>query len=212
MKGATWTRTIDLVETMCTVGCGCRNRWTQLGLQSMTQTDRVTNLVTVKSALTLLVAVGTNLAAVAANNQVWLQQTVEGSLFKEGEWKALQFKVEQEEKFDENRFVDSETLVMLGWRMNSLLGVYLGDRWVYERSNGKGKLNPEQRPTLDVCLNAPEFWTLKFDFQDLAGRRMSTALKERGSSDNLGDDSTRDSQIFNAILTENKSLRNKRLR
>lgn len=120
---------------------------------------------TVKYTLFLLVVVGMNLAAMAANNQIWLKQTVEGSLFKEGEWKQLQFKVEQEEKFDEHQFIDSETLVMLGWKMNPYLSVYLGDRWVYERSNGKGKLNPEQRPTLDVCLAAPEFWTLKFDFR-----------------------------------------------
>lgn len=120
---------------------------------------------TVKCMAVLLAAAGMNIAAQAANNQVWLKQTVEGSPFKEGEWKALQFKIEQEEKFNEHRFIDSETLVMIGWKMNSYLGVYLGDRWVYERSKGKGKLNPEQRPTLDICLTAPEFLTLKFDFR-----------------------------------------------
>lgn len=118
-----------------------------------------------KNILVLLVGVGMNLAAVGANNQIWLKQTAEGTLFKETEWNVLQFKVEQEEKFNEHRFIDSETLVMLGWKMNSFWGVYLGDRWVYERSNGKGKLNPEQRPTLDVCLDAPEFLMLKFDFR-----------------------------------------------
>ena len=111
------------------------------------------------------VAVAVAAPAAAANKQAWFKQTLEGSLFKEGDWKNLLFKVEQEEKFNEHRFIDSETLLMLGWKMNPYLSVYLGNRWVYERAKGKGPLKPEQRPTLDVCLAAPEFWTLKLDLR-----------------------------------------------
>lgn len=103
--------------------------------------------------------------AQAAEKQVWLKQSIEGAPFTEGDWKNLEVKVEQEEKFNDERFIDSETLIMLGWKMNPYLSVYLGDRWVYERSHGKGKLKPEQRPTLDLCLAAPEFYTLKLDFR-----------------------------------------------
>lgn len=103
-------------------------------------------------------------AAQASENQVWLKQTVEGSLMKEGAWSPLQVKVEQEEKFDD-RIIDSETLLLVGWKMNPYLSAYVGDRWVYERSGGKGHMRPEQRPTFDLCLAAPEFATLKFDFR-----------------------------------------------
>ena len=103
--------------------------------------------------------------AAMAGNQVWLKQTVEGSLVKEGAWAPLQVKVEQEEKFDD-RIIDSETLLLVGWKMNPYLSAYVGDRWVYERaSGGKGHMRPEQRPTFDLCLAAPEFATLKFDFR-----------------------------------------------
>ena len=105
-------------------------------------------------------------AAQATGNQVWLKQTVEGSLVKEGAWAPLQIKVEQEEKYDERRIVDSETLLLVGWKMNPYLSAFVGDRWVYERAlDGKGKMRAEQRPTFDLCLAAPEFWTLKFDFR-----------------------------------------------
>ena len=124
------------------------------------KTKRITKIVAAAIAAT-----GLGFSAVAANNQVWLKETLEGAPFKEGEWTGLQVKVEQEEKYNEHRFIDSETLVQLGWKMNPYLSVYLGDRWVYERSGGNGKLRAEQRPTFDLYLAAPEFWTLKFDFR-----------------------------------------------
>ena len=85
-------------------------------------------------------------AAQGANHQMWLKQTIEGSPVKEGDWKGLQVKVEQEEKFNEKRFIDSETLVMLGWKMNPYLSVYLGDRWVYERSVARASSAPSSVP------------------------------------------------------------------
>lgn len=103
--------------------------------------------------------------AAMAESQIWLKQSLEGKFTKEGDWAPLRFKVEQEEKFDNHHFIDSETLVMLGWKLNPYISVYLGDRWVYERSGGKGQLKPEQRPTLDLTISAPEFATLKLDFR-----------------------------------------------
>lgn len=104
--------------------------------------------------------------AAMAGNQVWLKQTVEGSLVKERAWAPLQIKVEQEGKYDERRIIDSETLLLVGWKMNPYLSAFVGDRWVCERApNGKGKMRAEQRPTFDLCLAAPEFWTLKLDFR-----------------------------------------------
>ena len=104
-------------------------------------------------------------AAMAANNQIWLKQTIEGKLVEEGLWSPLRVKSEIEEKFDENRIIDQETLIQLGWKLNPYLSIYLGDRWVYERSKGKGKMRAEQRPTFDLYVAFPEFATLKFEFR-----------------------------------------------
>lgn len=103
--------------------------------------------------------------AAMAESQMWLKQTIEGAPVKDGEWKGLQVKVEQEEKFGHDRIMDSETLLLVGWKINPYLSAFAGDRWVYERSGGKGKMRAEQRPTFDLCLAVPEFWTLKFDFR-----------------------------------------------
>ena len=101
----------------------------------------------------------------AAENQVWLEQKIVSPLMQFDKWGSVLFKAEQEEKFDEHHFIDSETLVMFGWKMNPYLSFYLGNRWVYERTSGKGTFSRELRPTFDVCLATPEFWTLKLDFR-----------------------------------------------
>ena len=101
----------------------------------------------------------------AAEHQVWCAQKIEGSLIQCDEWERLRFKAEQEEKFDSHRLIAAETLVMFGCEVNRHFSFYLGNRWANERPDGKGRLRAEWRPTLDVCLNAPEFWTLKFDFR-----------------------------------------------
>ena len=101
----------------------------------------------------------------AAEHQVWCAQKIEGALIQCDGWERLRFKAEQEEKFDSHCLIAAETLVMFGCEVNRLFSFYLGNRWANERPDGKGGLRAEWRPTLDVCLNAPEFWTLKFDFR-----------------------------------------------
>ncbi len=101
----------------------------------------------------------------AANNHVWLKQSVEWNFLSIDDSNTLCVKVEPEEKFDEHRFYLSETLAMFGWKLKPYFGMCIGNRWAYERSGGKGKLRAEQRPTLDLCLAFPEFYTLKFDFR-----------------------------------------------
>ena len=121
--------------------------------------------MTKKTGAALAAVLFAGSAAMAANNQFWLKQTIEGQIVEEGAWSPLRVKSEIEEKFDEKRIVDQETLIQLGWKLNPYLSVYLGDRWVYERSKGKGKMRAEQRPTFDVYVTFPEFATLKFDFR-----------------------------------------------
>lgn len=115
--------------------------------------------------VTLLVILSLGGAAFSADNQIWLKQTLEGKFVPDGDWRGLRFKVEQEERFDEERLIDAETLVLLGWQMNPYLSVYLGHRWVNERAGGRGKMRAEQRPTFNLCLAAPECATLRFDFR-----------------------------------------------
>ena len=134
----------------------------------------------------LIAAVGLHAAALAANNQVWLHQNIEGAPIAEGDWKGLRVKVEQEEKYDEKRIIDSETLVLVGWRFNPYLSMFVGDRWVYERPRGgRGKMRAEQRPTLDLCFAFPEFATLKldvrsrFEYRDKHGSDAYMRYRER---------------------------------
>ena len=63
--------------------------------------------------------------------------------------------------------------------------IRLGDRFVYERSRGRGDLVPEHRPTLDVVLTTPEFLTLKldsrtrFEYRMIDGRDDHMRYRER---------------------------------
>ena len=101
----------------------------------------------------------------AANNQVWLKQSAEVPVADLGDdWRLVAF-VEQEEKFGERGFIDSETLAMLGLDLCRYVTLRLGDRFVYERSRGRGALVPEHRPTFEMDLTTPEFLTLKLDFR-----------------------------------------------
>ena len=50
---------------------------------------------------------------------------------------------EQEEKFGKRGFIDSETLAMIKLEACPYFAIRLGDRFVYERSRGRGDLVPE---------------------------------------------------------------------
>ena len=85
--------------------------------------------MTKKTVAALAAVLFAGSAAMAANNQFWLKQTIEGQIVEEGVWSPLRVKSEIEEKFDEKRIVDQETLIQLGWKLNPSLSVSLGDRW-----------------------------------------------------------------------------------
>lgn len=140
--------------------------------------------MTIRIAILVLVAQVFS-PAQAANNHIWLKQSVECNLLSLNDSNSLCFKVEPEEKFDAHRLYASETLVLFGWKMKPYLGAYLGNRWVYERSGGNGKLRAEQRPTLDLCLAFPKFYTLKldvrsrFEYRDKHGSKAYMRYRER---------------------------------
>ena len=115
-------------------------------------------------------AIGMTLALVwvpriseAADHQVWLKLSIDVPIFAPWDDDRIVFDAEQEEKFGKRGFIDSETLPMIKLEACPYFAIRLGDRFVYERSRGRGDLVPEHRPTLDVVLTTPEFLTLKLD-------------------------------------------------
>ncbi len=111
---------------------------------------------------------------------MWLTAEVEGRL-----WRDLHMKAEQFLEFDNSHLINEETLFMLGWKFNSHVSVWAGHRTTRERSGGHGSFETEHRPTFDLCLAAPEFWTLKFDyrsrfeFRDKTGSQPYMRYRER---------------------------------
>ena len=115
----------------------------------------------------LFAFIGANLplAGSSANNQVWLKQSAEVPIVDLWEGARLAVFAEQQGKFGERGFIDSESLAMLELELCRFATLRLGDRFVYERSRGRGALVPEHRPTFDVDLTTPEFLTLRLDFR-----------------------------------------------
>ena len=135
----------------------------------------------------LFAFIGANLplAGSSANNQVWLKQSAEAPIVDLWEGARLAVFAEQQEKFGERGFIDSESLAMLELELCRFATLRLGDRFVYERSRGRGALVPEHRPTFDVDLTTPEFLTLRLDFRTrfewrmIEGKRAYMRYRER---------------------------------
>lgn len=135
----------------------------------------------------LFAFIGANLplAGSSANNQVWLKQSAEVPIVDLWEGGRLAVFAEQQEKFGERGFIDSESLAMLELELCRFATLRLGDRFVYERSRGRGALVPEHRPTFDVDLTTPEFLTLRLDFRTrfewrmIEGERAYMRYRER---------------------------------
>ena len=115
--------------------------------------------------LLVFAGAGLPLMGVAANNQVWLKQSAEVLVVDLWKGGRLTVFVEQEEKFGDRGFIDSESLAMLELELCRFATLRLGDRFVYERSRGRGALVPEHRPAPEMDLTTPEFLTLKLDFR-----------------------------------------------
>ncbi len=120
------------------------------------------------------------LVAGAREDEVRLTTDFEGRL-----WRGFGIKGEQLEQFDNSRLILSETLVMAGWTFNPHVSVWAGYRLVRERPSRHVSLETEHRPTFDLCLAAPEFWTLKFDvrsrveWRDKKGSQPYVRYRER---------------------------------
>lgn len=110
---------------------------------------------------TVAYAAALSMAASADDNQAWLKFSAECSPFENG----LHLSVEERMKFDSIRFLDEETLMLVGYRFSPYFKAAIGHRIVRERNPDERHLLSEQRQTTDICFTAPEFRTLKFDFR-----------------------------------------------
>lgn len=98
--------------------------------------------------------------ALARDDQAWLNAgvdyTISGGLY-------LHF--DQEVEFDNSKLMDEESVLLAGYSFCPYFALALGHRIVRERGGDAGHLLTEHRPTLELRLAAPEFWTLRFDLR-----------------------------------------------
>lgn len=96
------------------------------------------------------------LAARANNHEVWLKQSTEPELGG-----GFSLKLQQESKFNAERFYDSEQYFVLYYKVSDLIKLGPGYRFVRERPGGRGHFLNEHRPMADLLLAVPEWQTLK---------------------------------------------------
>ncbi len=98
--------------------------------------------------------------AFAHSDQIWLNAGVDYNIHG-----GFYCHFDQEVEFDNSKLVDEESLLLAGYKFCPYFALALGYRIVRERGGSDNHLLTEQRPTLEMRLAAPEFWTLNFDFR-----------------------------------------------
>ena len=123
-----------------------------------------------KYAILMLFAVFAATVAFARDDLFWFNFAATAEPWKNGV--LLHF--DQEIEFDNSKFVDEETYMSVGYRLCPYASVYVGHRIVRDRY-ATVRLVTEHRPTVDLCLSAPEFWTIRlshrsrFEYRDNKG-------------------------------------------
>ena len=102
----------------------------------------------------VLLAVG----VFARDDQEWFNAAVDYKVY--GDF-LVHF--DQEVEFDNAKLVNEESYLLAGYEFCPYFTLAFGYRIVCERSDEK--FLAEQRPTLELRLAAPEFWTLRFDLR-----------------------------------------------
>jgi len=99
------------------------------------------------------------MSAFARKDQEWTNFAVNYEIYK-----GLALHFDQEIEFDNKILVNEESFMSLGYRFCPYFGLAVGHRVVRERLLNRD-LQTEHRPTIEVNLHAPEFWTLMFGFR-----------------------------------------------
>ncbi len=105
------------------------------------------------AAIALLAA-----CALARNDQEWFNASVDRKVC--GNW-LIHF--DQEVEFDNSKLVNEESFILAGYEFCPYFTLAVGHRIVCER--GESRFLEEQRPTLEMRLAAPEFWTIRLDLR-----------------------------------------------
>lgn len=98
--------------------------------------------------------------ALARDDQAWLNAGVDYTICG-----GFYLHFDQEVEFDNSKLLDEESVLLAGYRFCPYLALALGHRIVRERGGDEGRLLTEHRPTLELRLSAPEFWTLRLDLR-----------------------------------------------
>ena len=93
----------------------------------------------------------------ARDDQLWLNYAVNASPWDNG----VMLHFDQEIEVNYSQLTDEETYMSAGYMFCDYVSVHVGYRVLRERG-AEGHLVTEHRPTADICLYAPEFWTLRF--------------------------------------------------
>ncbi len=96
--------------------------------------------------------------AYARNDQEWFNAGVDYKVYEDC---LLHF--DQEVEFDNSKLVNEESYLLAGYEFCPYFMLGAGHRITRERRGAN--LVTEQRPTLELRLAAPEFWTLRFDLR-----------------------------------------------
>ena len=96
--------------------------------------------------------------AYARNDQEWFNAGVDYKFYEDC---LLHF--DQEVEFDNSKLVNEESYLLAGYEFCPYFMLGAGHRITRERRGAN--LVTEQRPTLEMRLAAPEFWTLRFDLR-----------------------------------------------
>ena len=96
--------------------------------------------------------------AFARDDQEWFNAGVDYKFYENC---LLHF--DQEVEFDNSKLVNEESYLLAGYEFCPYFMLGAGHRITRERRGAH--LVTEQRPTLEMRLAAPEFWTLRFDLR-----------------------------------------------
>lgn len=112
------------------------------------------------SAIAIAIAFAFALCAFARKDQEWLNFSVDYEVYKN-----VMLHFDQEIEYDDTRLANEESYLSVGYRFCPYFSLAMGYRVVREREAATRDFHTEHRPTPEMTISAPEFWTLKLDLR-----------------------------------------------